>query len=62
MKTKKAAAKRFKRTGSGKLMHQSQAQNHLAGKKNGSRMRRLKRDKEVDSADEKAIETLLPYD
>jgi len=62
MKTKKAAAKRFKRTGSGKLVHTSQAQNHLAGTKNARRMRRLKRMKELESGDERTIETLLPYD
>ncbi len=62
MKTKKSAAKRFKRTGSGKLIHESQAQNHLAGKKNARRMRRLRRDKHLAPGDRRKIETLLPYD
>jgi len=62
MKTKKSAAKRFKRTGSGKLVHGSQAQNHLAGTKNARRMRRLKRQKQLEPGDERTINTLLPYD
>ena len=61
MKTKKAAAKRFKRTGSGKLVHQSPAQNHLAGTKNARRQRRLRRDKGLEIGDLKNIETLLPH-
>ncbi|MGC9316721.1 MAG: 50S ribosomal protein L35 [Armatimonadota bacterium] len=62
MKTKKAAAKRFKRTGSGKLVYSSQGQNHLAMKKSARRKRRLERDKELTGKDAKNIETLLPYD
>lgn len=62
MKTKKSAAKRFKRTGSGKLIHQSPAQNHLTRTKNAVRMRRLKSDKTLERGDEKVIEKLLPYD
>ena len=60
MKTKRSAAKRFRRTGSGKLVHQSQAQNHLAGTKNARRMRRLKRQKGLETGDERTISTLLP--
>ena len=62
MKTKKSAAKRFRRTGSGRLIHESPAQNHLAGTKNARRMRRLRRDKDLAPGDRKKIERLLPYD
>jgi len=61
MKTKRAAAKRFKRTGTGKLVHRSPAQNHLAGTKNARRQRRLDREKTLETGDHKIIETLLPY-
>lgn len=61
MKTKRAAAKRFKPTGTGKLMHRSPAQNHLAGTKNARRQRRLNREKTLETADHKTIETLLPH-
>ncbi len=59
MKTKQAAAKRFKRTGSGKLLHRSPAQNHLAATKNARRQRRLNREKALQASDVKTIETLL---
>ena len=62
MKTKKSAAKRFKRTGSVKMIHDIPAQNHLAGKKNARRMRRLRRDKDLAPGDRRKIEKLLPYD
>ncbi|MGI5817212.1 MAG: 50S ribosomal protein L35 [Armatimonadota bacterium] len=61
MKTKSAAAKRFKRTGSGKLMHESPGRNHLAMAKNAKRQRRLNLLKTVNSGEEKDIETLVPY-
>ncbi len=61
MKTKKSAAKRFKRTGTGKLVHIGQAQNHLAGTKNARRMRRLRQQKGLQSGDERVINTLLPH-
>jgi large subunit ribosomal protein L35 len=61
MKTKRAAAKRFKRTGSAKLLHRSPAQNHLAGTKNARRQRRLNREKALQPGDVKTIETLLPH-
>ncbi len=62
MKTKKAAAKRFKRTGSGKLMYTSQGQNHASMAKNARRQRRLQQAKELSGKDMKNIEQLLPYD
>ena len=61
LKTKKSAAKRFKRTGSGKLVHQGPAQNHLAGTKNARRMRRLRRQKGLETGDQRTINTLLPH-
>lgn len=62
MKTKKSAAKRFKRTGSGKLMYSSPGQNHASTAKDARRMRRLQQEKELEGEDRKNIETLLPHD
>jgi large subunit ribosomal protein L35 len=62
MKTKKAAAKRFKRTGTGKLMFTSPGQNHASMAKRSRRMRRMNVAKEVTGGDRDNIETLLPYD
>lgn len=61
MKTKRAAAARFKRTGSGKLIYTSPGQNHASMVKNARRQRRLKQQKTVEGGELKDIETLLPY-
>ena len=60
MKTKRAVAKRFKRTGGGKIMYKQQAQHHLSMQKSSRRMRRLGRMKELEGADKRTIEKLLP--
>ena len=62
MKTKKAAAKRFKRTGSGKLVYTSPGQNHASMAKDNKRQRRLQKPKELEGGSLKDIETLMPYD
>ena len=41
LKTKKAAAKRFKVTGTGKILFGKPGRRHLASSKNRKRMRRL---------------------
>ena len=60
MKTKRSVAKRFKRTGSGKIMHKQQAQHHLAMKKSSRRMRRMGRMKQLEGADARIIDEMLP--
>ena len=62
MKTKKGAAKRFKRTGSGKLVYTSPGQNHASMAKNNARQRRLQQQKTLEGGSLDDIETLLPYD
>ena len=62
MKTKKAASKRLKVTGSGKLMHRQTGQGHLLSKKSRRRKRRLSGDKDVASGDAKHVADLLPYE
>lgn len=62
MKTKSAAAKRFKRTGSGKLTYTSPGQNHASMAKNNRRQRRLQTPKTLSGGEMKDIETLLPHD
>ena len=44
MKTKKSAAKRFKKTGSGKIVHHQGGHRHLSTKKSPKRKRRLRKD------------------
>jgi len=48
VKTRKAAAKRFKITGGGKILHRSHYLRHLRSKKGRKRIRRLKLLKPVE--------------
>ncbi|MEX2625746.1 MAG: 50S ribosomal protein L35 [Ilumatobacteraceae bacterium] len=59
MKTSRTAAKRFKKTGSGRLRRQQSMRQHLFEKKSSRRTRRLAGDRDVHSADEKNIKRLL---
>ena len=61
MKTRRAAAKRFGRTGSGKLKRNRAYGAHILTKKNRKRKRRLGSSTLVDSANVKAIKRQLPY-
>jgi large subunit ribosomal protein L35 len=59
MKTHRGAAKRFKTTGSGKLMRQKANLNHILGKKSSKRKRRLTGDFVLSKADSGRISRLL---
>ena len=51
MKTHRGAAKRFKRTGSGKIVRGHAGMNHMLGKKSSRRKRRLNAEAEVTGGD-----------
>jgi len=59
MKTHKGAAKRFKVTGSGKIVRVKAYKGHILTKKNAKRKRRLNEQAEVSSADRKKVKRLL---
>jgi len=59
MKTSKTAAKRFKKSGTGKLRRQQAMRQHLFEKKPSTRTRRLAGDVDVHSTDEQRIKRLL---
>ena len=59
MKTHKGAKKRFKVTGSGKIVRRSKNLNHFLEKKSSRRKRRLTGEREVSPADRATIEQLL---
>ncbi len=63
MKTKKAAAKRFKKTGSGRIRRGKAGKQHrmMRGGKNPARRRRLRKNDMVKKCDEKLILGLIPY-
>lgn len=61
IKTKKAAAKRFKVTGSGKIKRTRSGKNHKLNNKSGKTIRSLRKQGYVSSAEEKNVKELLPY-
>jgi large subunit ribosomal protein L35 len=61
MKSHRGAAKRFKRTGTGKLTHAKKGKRHILTKKSSKRKRRLSRKAVVSPANQKALDQLLPY-
>ena len=50
MKTKKSAAKTFKKTGSGTIVHHQGGHRHLATKKTTKRKRQLRKNTNISSA------------
>ena len=59
MKTHKGAAKRFKRSGSGKIRHRHAWRGHNRNKKSSARWRRVKGTGTLSGGDEKRIDRLL---
>ncbi|MBN1459383.1 MAG: 50S ribosomal protein L35 [Armatimonadetes bacterium] len=60
IKTQKTAAKRVKRTGSGKIKVRHAFKGHLLTRKSAAHKRRLKKSGIVSSADRQAMERLVP--
>jgi large subunit ribosomal protein L35 len=60
-KTKKAVAKRFKITASGKILASQSGRRHLSSSKNRKRMRQLSKMKQIHKTDEKRIKANLPF-
>lgn len=61
MKTHRGAAKRFKRTGTGKLSRHKAYASHLMSSKSKKRKRNLRKSTTLSSADMKRVDRLLPY-
>lgn len=61
MKTNRAAAKRFKVTGSGRVKRSKAGLNHCMQEKSKKRLRRLRKNDTVDSTMQKRIKLMLPY-
>jgi large subunit ribosomal protein L35 len=59
MKTHSGSKKRFRLTGSGKVMREQANARHMLEHKSSRRTRRLAADLEVDPADRKRIKRLL---
>jgi large subunit ribosomal protein L35 len=61
MKTKRAAAKRFRFTGTGKVRRSKAGLNHMMQEKSRKRLRRLRKNDTVDKAMAKRVKIMLPY-
>ena len=60
IKTKRGAAKRFKRTGSGRVKCSRAFGSHILTKKSPRRKRTLRGTKIMDKADLKSVKRLMP--
>ena len=61
MKTKKAASKRFKVTGTGKLKRMKAYKSHILTKKTTKRKRNLRKATITDATNVKAMKKIMPY-
>lgn len=61
MRSHRGAAKRFQRTGSGKIKRHKANKSHILTSKTPKRKRQLRRTEEVTKADVPRVERLLPY-
>jgi len=60
MKTHRGAAKRFKKTGGGKIKRFRAFGSHLLQKKSPARKRRLRKSSLVSASDYKRVQRMLP--
>jgi large subunit ribosomal protein L35 len=60
IKTNRAAAKRFKKTGTGKIVYRKSCASHMLTKKTTKRKRSLRKGQLVDKTNKKTIRLLLP--
>lgn len=61
LKTNRGAAKRFKKTSTGRVMRRKAFASHILTKKSRKRKRNLKASTPVDKTNVKAVRRLIPY-
>ncbi|MBE5949379.1 MAG: 50S ribosomal protein L35 [Lachnospiraceae bacterium] len=61
VKTNKSAAKRFKKTGTGKLVRMKAYKSHILTKKTTKRKRNLRKSTVVDETNVKNMKKIMPY-
>ncbi len=61
IKTNRSAAKRFKKTGSGKIKRRKPLTNHILTKKTTKRKRNLRKAALVHKSDEGRVKRMIPY-
>lgn len=62
LKTHKGASKRFKKTGTGKVVRNKAFARHILTSKPRSRKNRLHQSTVADKADQATLRSMLPYD
>ena len=60
MKSHRGAAKRFKKTGTGKIVRARSNKQHILTKKSAKRKRKLRKSAIVENVDAKRLEQMLP--
>ncbi len=60
-KTHRGAAKRFRKTATGKFKRSHAMKRHILTKKSASRLRQLDKETLVSAADTRVVRTMLPY-
>ncbi len=61
VKTNRSAAKRFKKTGTGKLVRMKAYKSHILTKKTTKRKRNLRKSAVVDATNVKNMKKIMPY-
>lgn len=61
LKTHKGAAKRFRKTATGKFKRGKSHARHILTKKSSKRKRNLDKDTYISKGDQKLVEAMLPY-
>jgi large subunit ribosomal protein L35 len=61
MKTNRGAAKRFKVTGTGKIVYSKSNASHILTKKTSKRKRRLRKSGLIDKTNTDMVKRLIPY-
>ena len=61
IKTSRAAAKRFRKTGTGKIVRNKAYKSHILTKKSQKRKRNLRKSTILDATNVKSMKKILPY-
>lgn len=61
MKTKRGAKKRYKVTGTGKIVRMKANKSHILNKKSAKRKRNLRKQTDLDPTNLKTVKKLIPY-
>ena len=61
MKTNRGAAKRFRTSGSGKIVRNKAFSSHILTKKSTKRKRNLRKSAMLDSANLRNVQRMIPY-